>query len=57
MSGARDNHHCFTCALCGYAEEQGYEIVPASITVPHNDPRDGLLCLRSQLDRTENDDA
>lgn len=41
----------FSCAVCGYTERPGYaDPQPASITVPHNDPRDGLSCLRATLD-------
>lgn len=46
----------FSCALCGFATEQAWtEPVPASVTEPHHDPRDGLMCLRSQLDREDTD--
>lgn len=48
----------YSCALCGYYDEFDIvEPVPVSITEPHHDPRDGLLCLRTQLDRNEATDA
>ncbi len=44
----------YSCALCGYvSEERWADPEPVAVTEPHRDPRDGLVCLRSQLERSD----